>query len=102
MFRDFGDYESRGEKFYYIETGIDVDRCQKHGNYIVGRGEVIYYKTQEDYENHNETATEPFRFEWTLVSDRIEIFECEYDKDIDFEALLENLKTNVLPKFERE
>ena len=74
----------------------------KHGNYIVGRGEVIYYKTQEDYENNNETATEPFRFEWTLVSDHIEIFECEYDKDIDIESLLENLKTNVLPKFERE
>jgi hypothetical protein len=102
MFRDFGDYESRGEKFYYIETGIEVDRCQKHGNYIVGRGEVIYYKTQEDYENNSETATEPFRFEWTLVSDRIEIFECEYDKDIDLEALLENLKNNVLPQFERE
>lgn len=99
MFRDFGDYESRGEKFYYIETGIDV---VVYGNYIVGRGEVIYYKTQEDYENNNETATEPFRFEWTLVSDPIEIFECEYDKDIDIESLLENLKTNVLPKFERE
>lgn len=99
MFRDFGDYESRGEKFYYIETGIDV---VVYGNYIVGRGEVIYYKTQEDYENNNETATEPFRFEWTLVSDHIEIFECEYDKDIDIESLLENLKTNVLPKFERE
>lgn len=102
MFRDFGDYESCGEKFYYIEAGITTDECQKHGNYIVGNGDILYYKTQEDYETNNETAVEPFRFEWSLVSDRIEIFDCEYDKDIDFEALLDNLKTNVLPQFEEE
>ena len=94
---DFGEYESQGEKFYYIETGIETDTCQRRGNYIIGNGEVLYYKTEAEYES-GDPSTIPFRFEWCTLTDRIEIYECEYDKDIDTEELLDNLKTNILPE----
>lgn len=95
MFRDFGEYESDGTLYYYIETGIDLDKCRRQGNCIIGTGRVEYYKTAEEYNNCCPSEMEPFKFEWSLVSDRIEIFECEYDKDIDIDNLLDNLKNNL-------
>jgi hypothetical protein len=99
MFREYGTYESKGEKFYYIETGVIVPSVKKVGKYVAGDGDVLYYKTQADYESSNGT-NEPFRFEWNTDTDRIEIYECEYDKDIDLEELLNNLKENILPLLE--
>lgn len=99
MFREYGTYESKGENFYYIETGVIVPSVKKVGKYVAGDGDVLYYKTQADYESSNGT-NEPFRFEWNTETDRIEIYECEYDKDIDLEELLNNLKENILPQLE--
>ena len=95
MFRDFGEYESDGTLYYYIETVIDLTKCRRQGNCIIGMGGVEYYKTAEDYNNSHPSEIEPFKFEWSLVSDRIEIFECEYAKDIDIDRILDNLKNNL-------
>ena len=95
MFRDFGEYESDDTLYNYIENIIDLTKCRIQGNCIIGVGGVEYYKTAEDYNNSHPSEIEPFKFEWSLVSDRIEIFECEYAKDIDIDRILDNLKNNL-------
>ena len=90
------------ETYYYIETGVDASGCSINGNKLRGRGEILYYETEDDYEEGDESYISSFEFEWNMSSDKIEIYHCDYEDDIDIEDLLNNLKENILPELQDE
>lgn len=104
MYQEKGNYKSAydNKTYYYIETGVNVPKCSIRGNNLGGIAEIIYYETEAHYETADPSYTSLFKFEWNMDSDRIEIYNCDYEKDIDIEDLLNNLKENILPALRGE
>ena len=88
--------------YYYIETGVDASECSINGNKFRGSAEIIYYETEDDYETDDASYISSFEFEWNMSSDKIKIYNCNYEDDIDIEDLLDNLKENILPELQEE
>ena len=89
-------------KFYKIEAGILLDKCTFKDNVIYGTGEILYFKTKEEYETGNEHFVEPFRFSFDVIEEILIISDTEYVSDVDPNELISNIKNNVFPMFDIE
>lgn len=102
MYQEEGEFTSAydDKTYYYIETGVDASKCSINDNKFRGSAEILYYETEDDYEAGDASYISPFEFEWNMSSDKIEIYNCNYEDDIDIEDLLNNLKENILPELQ--
>jgi len=85
-------------KFFKIDNKIATDRCKKIENRIVGSGEILYYLSEEEYEQGVEHYSQEFDFDFDTEDDSIEVSTGNlFVKDVDVDDLVDNIKANVLP-----